>query len=355
MPTQPRHRRFAVLLAAFALAAGCTAAALGAPFWQQASALKPLENAKLWVNTAPIAPAALQGKVVLLDFWTYSCINCLRTLPYVKAWARKYAPHGLVVIGVHTPEFGFERMPENVARAAGQLAIDFPVALDSERVVWTSSGVQGWPTMDFIDAKGMRRHRQVGEGRYEESERMIQQLLEEAGKANVPRDLVTPQGTGTQAAPGSMSATSAETYLGAARAQGFTAAGGTLRAGATQAFTAAPRLGPGGWTLAGRWQVEPEHIEATQAGGRIAYRFRARDVHLVLGPSQDGRPVRFRVTIDGQAPGNDRGTDVAGDGTGSVDSHRLYQLVRQADPRRERLFEIQFLDPGVRAYAFTFG
>ena len=354
MPAQSLHRRSALRLAASSLAIA-TADAIAAPFWSQASALKPLEHAKLWVNTAPIAPAALQGKVVLLDFWTYSCINCLRTLPYVKAWAQKYEPHGLVVIGVHTPEFGFERMPENVARAARQLAIGFPVALDSERVIWTSSGVQGWPTMDFIDAKGMRRHRQVGEGGYETAERTIQQLLQEAGKANVPRDLVTPQGSGTQAAPAPVPAASDETYLGAARAQGFVANGGTLRAGAAQAFTPAARLGAGGWTLAGRWQVEPEHVEVTQAGGRIACRFRARDLHLVLGPSQDGRAVRFRVTIDGQPPGNDRGTDVAADGSGSVDSHRLYQLVRQADARRERVFEIQFLEPGVRAYAFTFG
>jgi thiol-disulfide isomerase/thioredoxin len=357
MASKPLHRRLAALLAATCVAVGALAVegASGAPFWSSASAVKPLENAKLWVNAAPIAPATLQGKVVLLDFWTYSCINCLRTLPYVKAWARKYEPHGLVVIGVHTPEFGFERMPENVTRAARQLGIDFPVALDSERVIWKSSGVQGWPTMDFIDAKGRRRHRQLGEGGYEEAERVIQQLLQEAGKANVPRDVVTPQGTGTQAAPGPLAGVSDETYLGAGRSQGFASASGNLRVGAPQSFKAAPQLGSGGWTLGGRWQVADEHVELAQAGGLIGYRFRARDVHLVLGPSQDGRPVRFRLMIDGQAPGTDRGTDVAADGTGTVDSHRLYQLVRQADPRRERLFEIEFLDPGVRAYAFTFG
>ncbi|MDB5858667.1 MAG: hypothetical protein JWQ76_2356 [Ramlibacter sp.] len=346
-------RGAAALLAAISLAITC--AAVDGPSGPAASALAALAQGKGWVNAAPIAPASLQGKVVLLDFWTYSCINCLRTLPYVRAWARKYEAHGFVVIGVHTPEFGFERRPENVERAARQLGIDFPVVLDSERSIWRSSGVQGWPTLDFIDAKGRRRHRQVGEGGYEEAERMIQKLLQEAGRTNVPRDLVDPKGAGTQAAAGPLPPASGETYLGAARAQGFVAAEGELRRGTGQLFTPAPRLGPDRWTLGGRWQVAEEHVELAQAGGRIAYRFRARDVHLVLGPTHDGRPVRFRVRIDGQAPGSDRGTDIGADGAGSVDTHRLYQLVRQADPRRERLFEIEFLDPGVRAYAFTFG
>jgi len=259
------------------------------------------------------------------------------------------------VVGVHTPEFSFERQPRNVQRATRDLGVGFPVVLDADRSVWTASGVQGWPTLDFIDAKGQRRHRQVGEGAYAESERVIQQLLREAGRTDVPTDLVAPVGTGTQAAAGPGPAGSNETYLGAAQADGFVAAQGTLRAGPPQRFAAAPQLRAGQWSLSGAWQVADEHVEARGADGAITYRFRARDVHLVLGPSEDGRPVRFRVRIDGAAPGADRGTDVAADGTGLVDTHRLYQLVRQSGGGRERVFEIQFLDPGVRAYAFTFG
>jgi hypothetical protein len=259
------------------------------------------------------------------------------------------------VIGVHTPEFGFERQPRNVQRATRDLAVDFPVVLDADRAIWKASGVQGWPTLDFVDARGERRHRQVGEGGYEEAERVIQKLLREAGRTDVPTDLVSPVGTGTQAAAAPERAGSNETYLGAAQADGFVAAQGALRAGRTERFAAAPRLQSGQWTMAGTWDVADEHVEARAPDGAISYRFRARDVHLVLGPAQDGRPVRFRVRIDGQAPGADHGTDVAADGSGQVDSHRLYQLVRQADPRRERTFEIRFLDPGVRAYAFTFG
>jgi len=326
-----------------------------AGLFQPASALAPLASAKGWMNSPPLTPEALKGKVVLLDFWTYSCINCLRTLPYVRAWAAKYQPYGFVVIGVHTPEFGFERRAQNVQRATQDLAVGYPVVLDSDRTIWTASGVQGWPTLDFVDAQGKRRHRQVGEGGYEQAERVIQQLLREVGQMNVPTDFVKPVGTSTQAAPGALPPESEETYLGAAQARGFVATRGTLRPGAAQVFAPATRLGSDQWTLKGPWDVADEHVEARQADAGIAYRFRARDVHLVLGPVQDGRPVRFRVRIDGQPPGADHGSDVDANGNGRVDVHRLYQLVRQADPRRERLFEIEFLDPGVRAYAFTFG
>lgn len=335
--------RTAALLAAASLAITCALGigdATGADA-RPSSALKPLTLAKGWMNTPALAPEALAGKVVLLDFWTYSCINCLRTLPYVRAWAAKYQPYGLVVIGVHTPEFAFERRAPNVQRATRDLAVEFPVVLDSDRAVWTASGVRGWPTLDFIDARGERRHRQVGEGNYAESERVIQKLLREAGRKDVPTDLVAPTGSGTQAAPAPVAPATWETYLGAAKAEGQVAAGRPLRIGQ--------------WNLRGAWKAADEYVEADQAAGLLAYRFRARDVHLVLGPADDGRPVRFRIRIDGMAPGADRGTDVDADGMGRVDTHRLYQLVRQADPRRERLFEIEFLDPGVRAYAFTFG
>jgi thiol-disulfide isomerase/thioredoxin len=355
MSLPPLPRRRALLLPAAALALACATAVDGASLFGPRSALQPLASAQGWMNSPPLTPAALEGKVVLLDFWTYSCINCLRTLPYVRAWESRYRPYGLVVIGVHTPEFAFERQPRNVQRATRELAVDFPVVLDADRSIWMASGVEGWPTLDFIDARGQRRHRQVGEGSYEESERVIQKLLREAGRKDVPTDLVAPTGTGTQAAAGSGRAGSDETYLGAAQAQGFVAARGELRTGPSRAFVPAPRLQSGQWSLAGAWQVADEYVEAGQANGAITYRFRARDVHLVLGPAQDGNAVRFRVRIDGQAPGADHGTDVASDGSGRIDTHRLYQLVRQADPRRERVFEIEFLDPGVRAYAFTFG
>ena len=355
MSLRPLLRLCAASLAVASIALACVPAVDGASLFQPRSALQPLASAQGWMNSAPLTPAALQGKVVLLDFWTYSCINCLRTLPYVRAWAAKYRPYGLVVIGVHTPEFSFESQSRNVQRATRDLAVDFPVVLDADRSIWMASGVEGWPTLDFVDARGQRRHRQVGEGSYDESERVIQKLLREAGRTDVPTDLVAPVGTGTQAAAGSSRAGSDETYLGAAQAQGFVAARGALRPGPQQVFAAAPRLQSGQWSLAGAWDVANEHVEARQGNAAITYRFRARDVHLVLGPAQDGQVVRFRIRIDGQPPGADHGSDVAPDGSGRVDTHRLYQLVRQTDARRERVFEIQFLDPGVRAYAFTFG
>lgn len=358
MASRTLATRTAALLASIALALTCAVGvgdAAGFGGFRSANALTPLASAKGWMNSPALAPEALAGKVVLLDFWTYSCINCLRTLPYVRAWEAKYRPYGLVVIGVHTPEFAFERRAPNVQRATRDLAVDFPVVLDSDRAVWTAAGVQGWPTLDFIDARGQRRHRQVGEGGYEHAERVLQQLLREAGRNDVPTDLVAPTGSGTQAAAAAIAPATWETYLGSDKADGFVARAGSLRKEGAQVFAAASPARPGQWTLGGPWKVEGEFVEAGKPGGLIAYRFRARDVHLVLGPADDGRPVRFRIRIDGQPPGADHGTDVDAAGAGRVDAHRLYQLVRQGDPRRERQFEIEFLDPGVRAYAFTFG
>ncbi|MDB5953520.1 redoxin family protein [Ramlibacter sp.] len=338
-----------------AQSSGQEAQAAGASFLRTATPLQSLEGAVSWLHSPPLTPPALQGKVVLLDFWTYSCINCLRTLPYVRAWADKYRSLGFIVVGVHTPEFGFEHRPANVERAASQLGITFPVAVDSRRAIWQALGVQGWPSLYFVDATGRIRDRQVGEGGYEEAERLIQQLLREAGRTGVPRDLVAPQGTGTQAAPGPMPPGSAETYVGAARTEGFRSADGGLRPGRTHDYAPAPALALNEWTLAGNWKVGDESAELQQAGGRIAYRFRARDLHLVLGPAAEGPPVRFRVRIDGQPPGADHGSDVNADGFGMIDSHRLYQLVRQSQAGRHRLFEIEFFDRGASAYAFTFG
>jgi thiol-disulfide isomerase/thioredoxin len=308
-----------------------------------------------WVNSPALAPEALRGKVVLLDFWTYSCINCLRTLPYIRAWSEKYRDLGFVVVGVHTPEFGFEHRPENVQRAAARLGIAFPVAVDSNRAIWRAFGVEGWPSLYFIDAAGRVRKRQVGEGGYEESERVIQRLLREAGRRNVPADLVAPQGEGTQAAPAAMPPASPETYVGAARSEGFRPGNGDVRPGRTHDYSPAAALRVNEWTLAGPWNVGDEAAQVQRAGGRILYRFKARDLHLVLGPADDGRPVRFRVRLDGQAPGAGKGSDIDPGGMGTIDSHRLYQLVRQQQPGAERLFEIEFLDPGAQVYAFTFG
>jgi thiol-disulfide isomerase/thioredoxin len=316
--------------------------------------LPSLDGATAWINSSPLDAKSLGGKVVLVDFWTYSCINCLRTLPYVRAWSQKYASLGLVVIGAHTPEFDFERSTDNVRRAVKDLGIGYPVAVDSRQILWNQFGARAWPTLYFVDAEGRIRYRQLGEGRYDQAERMIQQLLREAGRHDVPDDLVTPQGAGTQAAAGPHPA-SDETYLGSARAEGFTAASGVLKAGLAASFRPAEQLGLNQWTLAGSWKVDLQEIELAQAGGRIAYRFRARDLHLVLGPTREGRPVRFKVRIDGKAPGPDHGSDIDAAGVGLIDAQRLYQLVRQGASGRERVFEIEFLDKGARAHAFTFG
>jgi thiol-disulfide isomerase/thioredoxin len=318
--------------------------------------MPPLDGASAWINSSPLDTKALRGKVVLVDFWTYSCINCLRTLPYVRAWSQKYGPHGLVVIGVHTPEFGFERMPANVQRAVKELGIDYPVAVDSQMKLWRAFETRAWPSFYFVDAQGQIRYRQLGEGRYDQAEKLIQQLLREAGHSNVPADMVMPQGTGSQAAAGQQRPGSDETYLGSARAEGFVSTMGDLRSGSPVGFTAATRLRLNQWTLAGRWAVDEDQIQLAEAGGRIRYRFRARDLHLVLGPPSEGQIVHFRVSIDGKPPGADHGSDVDVHGNGRVDAQRLYQLLRQeGSGSDERLFEIEFFDPGVRAYAFTFG
>ncbi|MET0334316.1 MAG: redoxin family protein [Rhizobacter sp.] len=358
---QPRQlvARLAALLFSIVIALTCTHWATADSGWSRAapakSPLASLVEATAWINSPPLDENALRGKVVLVDFWTYSCVNCLRTLPHVRAWAQKYAAHGLVVIGAHAPEFDFERSVRNVQRATKDLGVAFPVAVDGRNALWKAFGNQAWPTFYFVDGKGRVRYRQIGEGSYDQAERMIQQLLREAGRDKVPSDLVSPQGQGTQAAAGAHPPASSEAYLGVGRAEGFLAASGTLRAGPPMDYAPARQLDLNQWTLAGVWKTEPQHIELAKAGGRIVYRFRARDLHLVLGPGNDDRPVRFKVRIDGRAPGEDHGSDTDPEGVGRIEAHRLYQLVRQNAGARERLFEIEFLEPGVRAYAFTFG
>jgi cytochrome c biogenesis protein CcdA/thiol-disulfide isomerase/thioredoxin len=316
--------------------------------------LPQLTGAVEWLNSSPLTAAQLKGKVVLVDFWTYSCINCLRTMPYVKAWAEKYRDQGLVVIGVHAPEFAFERDLGNVRKAIKDLGVTYPVAVDNNYAIWRAFGNQYWPAHYFI-AKGRIRHHHFGEGEYAQSEQVIQQLLEEAGRKDVTNTVVSAEDAkGVQQAADMSQVASPETYLGYERAQNFVS---PEKQAADQArrYTAPAKPALNQWGLAGNWLSQPDQVTLNEAKGSIVYRFHARDLHLVLGPGKDGKPVRLRVTIDGAAPGNDHGTDVAADGTGTITGQRLYQLVRQSGAIADRTFSIEFLDPGVQAYAFTFG
>ncbi|MCX7514264.1 cytochrome c biogenesis protein DipZ [Frateuria sp. STR12] len=312
-----------------------------------------LAGATSWLNSPPLTRQSLRGKVVLVDFWTYSCINCLRALPYVRGWYDKYKDDGLVVIGVHAPEFAFEKDPGNVARAVKELGVDYPVALDNDYAIWQGFNNQYWPAHYFIDASGRIRAHHFGEGNYAQSEDIIRQLLTEAGHTDLPAGYVQPGAKGAQAAGSGDAMRSPETYVGYARAAHF--AGGAVAHDDAWDYRAPATLTPGQWSLDGRWNVHAENAVLEHAGGRIVYRFRGRDLHLVLGPGANGKPVRFRVTLDGKPPGDDHGMDVDANGYGTVTEQRLYQLVRQKHGNGERLFEITFLDPGVRAYAFTFG
>jgi cytochrome c biogenesis protein CcdA/thiol-disulfide isomerase/thioredoxin len=319
--------------------------------------LPSLNGAVQWLNSPPLTAQSLRGKVVLIDFWTYSCINCLRSLPYVKAWADKYKDQGLVVIGVHAPEFAFERNIDNVKKATHDLGIDYPVAIDNNYAIWRSLNNQYWPAHYFVDAQGRIRYHHFGEGDYAQSEKVIQQLLTEAGHANaanMPTGLTSASVQGVEAAADNNDMQSPETYIGYARAENFASPGGeTEDKPHTYAVPVQPALND--WGLTGKWKVGAEHATLTTASGGIVYRFHARDLHLVLGPNQDGKPVRFRVSIDGAAPGASHGSDVAADGTGTVTGVRLYQLVRQSGDVKDHTFSIEFLDPGVEAYSFTFG
>jgi cytochrome c biogenesis protein CcdA/thiol-disulfide isomerase/thioredoxin len=316
--------------------------------------LPPLTGATEWINSPPLTREGLKGKVVLVDFWTYSCINCLRTLPYVRAWADKYKAQGLVVIGVHAPEFAFEKDPDNVKTAVRDLGITYPVALDNDRTIWRAFANQYWPAHYFIDGQGRIRYHHFGEGGYAESEKVIKRLLAENGNAVGDMSIVKVAATGVGAAPGRSLGRSPETYVGYARAANFASPGGAVHDQAQD--YAIPALATvDSWALAGNWTIGAEHATANTQRARIAFRFRARDLHLVLGPSAAGKAVRFRVTIDGKAPGDNHGVDVRANGTGVVTEQRLYQLVRLGGPVGEHRFEIELLDPGVQAFAFTFG
>ncbi|MFE9083299.1 cytochrome c biogenesis protein DipZ [Brevundimonas sp. NPDC003935] len=316
-------------------------------------AMPPLTGATEWINSPPLTAEQLRGKVVLVDFWTYSCINCVRTIPYVRAWAEKYRDQGLVVIGVHTPEFAFEKSPANVRDAVRRFGVTYPVAMDNDFAIWRAFDNKYWPAHYFIDAKGSIRYHHFGEGDYEHSERVIQQLLKEAGATGVDQAVVQVRGQGAEAAADMAKVASPETYVGYARAAHFVSPGG-FGFDVRKTYAAAP-LKLNDWSLSGDWIVRAEHADLQTPSGRLAFRFKARDLHLVMGPSSMGKAVRFRVRIDGQAPGADAGVDIDAQGMGRIDSQRLYQLVRQSDGARERTFEIEFLDPGVQIFAFTFG
>ena len=314
--------------------------------------LPPLTGLGPWFNSAPLTREQLRGKVVVIDFWTYSCINCLRSIPYVKAWDERYRKDGLVVLGVHAPEFAFERQPANVERAVKDLGIRYHVALDNGYDLWRALKNNYWPAHYFVDANGRIRYHHFGEGDYEGSERVIRQLLAEAGRAPGGRAMPAVEASGAQAAAAIRDIRSPETYIGYARAENFVSPGGLSR-DVAKSYAAAP-LSLNDWALEGSWLDGRQSARSLAPGAKIHFRFHARDLHLVLG-SASRRPVRFRVTLDGQAPGPDAGMDVSASGTGSVTEQRLYQLVRQKGEVRDRSFTIEFLDPGVEAFAFTFG
>ena len=318
------------------------------------SELASLERANEWLNSPPLSAAALRGKVVVVDFWTYTCINWLRTLPYVRAWHEKYRHQGLVVIGVHAPEFSFEKNRDNVRWAVKDMRIDYPVAVDDEHVIWRAFRNNYWPALYFVDAQGRVRHHHFGEGAYEQSEMIIQQLLREAGASDVSMEAVSVNGRGLEAAADWSNLRSGENYVGHERTQNFASPGGAVL-DKSRMYELPMRVRPNEWALSGDWTVKREAIALNKANGRIAYRFHARDLHLVMGPKTPGTPVRFRVLIDGQAPGAAHGSDVDEQGNGTVVQQRLYQLIRQLKPITDRQFEIEFLDSDVEAFAFTFG
>lgn len=316
--------------------------------------LPALAGAIEWLNSPPLTDAGLRGKVVLVDFWTYTCINWRRTLPYLRAWADKYQGHGLVVIGVHTPEFSFEKELGNVRRETAALEIHYAVAVDSNYAIWHAFRNQYWPALYIADAQGHIRHHQFGEGGYQQAERTIQQLLTEAGRSDVPRELVSLDPEGVEKAADWGNVKSPETYIGYERAESFASRGDAVR-DRPHAYTAPARLALNEWALVGTWTIGPEAAALNAANGRIVYRFHARDVNLIMGPGARGTPVSFRVRIDGEPPGGAHGSDVDAHGNGTLTEPRMYQLIRQPQPIGDRVLDIEFIDPGAQAFDFTFG
>jgi thiol-disulfide isomerase/thioredoxin len=312
----------------------------------------PLDGATTWLNSAPLTPEGLRGKVVAVQFCTFSCINWLRTVPYVKAWAEEYGP-GLAVVGAHSPEFPFEHDPENVRSALAAMGVGYPVAVDNDFAIWRAFDNAYWPALYVVDAQGRVRYHHFGEEAYERSERVIRQLLAEAGK-DVDPDLVDVEADGVYLAADWPQLGSPETYVGYARATGFASPGG-FALDRSRVYPEPARLRLNQWSLSGAWTVGRQVTVLDEPGGRIVHKFRGRDVNLVMGGRADGGPVRFRVTLDGEPPRGARGLDVGEDGSGIAREERLHQLIRQDRAIRERTVEITFADAGARAYVFTFG
>jgi thiol-disulfide isomerase/thioredoxin len=316
--------------------------------------LPSLDGAVEWLNSKPLTAAELRGKVVLVDFWTYTCVNWARTLPYVRAWAEKYKDKGLVVIGVHTPEFSFEKNLANVRWAIKDMRVDYPVAVDSNYKIWNAFHNEYWPAEYFIDAQGRIRYHQFGEGAYDESERVIQALLVESGHRDIGNTLVSVEPRGLEVAADWDDLRSPENFLGEDRTVNFVN-GASGAPDKPQVFTLPASLGLNEWALSGKWTLMQEAVTLNEANGRIAYRFQGRDLNLVMGSLKPGTSIRFRVLLDGRPPGSAHGTDVDADGSGTVLQPRTYQLIRQVKPIVDRQFEIEFFDPGVEAFDFTFG
>jgi thiol-disulfide isomerase/thioredoxin len=316
--------------------------------------LPSLDGATEWLNAPPLTVSDRRGKVVLVNFWTYTCINWLRQLPYLRAWHAKYSGHGLIVVGVHTPEFAFESSVDNVRRAVREMGIEYPVALDSDYAVWGAFGNRYWPALYFADADGLIRHHHFGEGEYQHSERVIQQLLAAADSVDADPELVSVDAEGIEAAADWRSLGSPENYTGYDRTLNFASPGGAALGG-RHTHTTPAKLRLNQWALSGDWTTTEQATTSNQANGQITYRFHARDLHLVMGPAAPGTSVRFRILIDGQPPGTAHGADTDDQGNGAVTQQRLHQLVRQPGRITDRTFEITFLHPDVQVYAFTFG
>ena len=339
----------------FSLVAGTLIA--GSVFAEQHFRQMPmpgLDGAIGWVNSVPLNRKSLRGKVVLVDFWTYTCINSLRPLPYVSAWAARYKSAGLVVIGVHTPEFSFEKERVNVENMTRTLNVSYPVAVDSNYSIWHAFHNEAWPAQYLVDGKGQIRFQHFGEGDYVEIERIIQMLLKENGATVLDGGTVSSSAVGIEAPPDWNDARSPETYIGCGQAQNFVSPERRVKDSAAP-YSVPAKLSLNHWGLLGSWNVNAESAVLQSAPGKVVFRFHSRDLHLVLAPSKDGKPVRFRVTLDGAAPGENCGVDTAPDGTGEIREPRLYQLIRQKGSIVDRTFEIEFLDPGAHALDFTFG
>jgi thiol-disulfide isomerase/thioredoxin len=341
---------FALWIAELALMGAVAAAASG---MGDGGRMPDLDGGIAWINSAPLNGKALRGKVVLVNFWTYSCINSLRELPYMKAWSAKYKDAGLVVIGVHSPEFDFEREPANVKNAVSGLNITYPIPIDSNHSIWTRFGNEYWPADYFVDGKGRIRYHHFGEGDYEQSERVIKTLLRESGATGLDESIVHIAADGPEAPP-SKDVRSPEIYVGYGRAENF-ASPERMASDAPRNYSAPAQPALNEWGLSGLWKVSGERAALESARGKIVFRFHARDLHMVLGPAKNGDVIRFKVTLNGAVPGDDHGSDSGIDGKGEIRQPRMYQLVRQKGQIKDATFEIEFLDPGVEAFSFTFG